>query len=251
MSRAAAHESVTAHLLRGASRAAWSSVVWPLEAWARAPDHEARLLEELAGGLGRALRGRRVGLDLGGRRLRAVLESAWLDRRDGRHAGRLQLRDVDYDGLAIERLTVVADAVALFTSPDVELVASAVELRGHAALPAVVVWLDGRLPGWSLRVVEAERIEASAHGRPGRLLVDGAVRDGVLEVELRAVLWRGLTLRCPRWLRLTRVVALAALPEGAAIAEARRVGARVEFCVTAPGWRRSLDRAWLRRAAGV
>jgi hypothetical protein len=267
-------------LLGAVSRAAWRSMPWPLDAWrpsrlasaapwavpppwleatrwwtqaqaegpALRPESDAGLLVELAGGAARAFRGRRVGFELGGLRVRAELDSLWLDRRDDRYAGRLELRSVECDGLHVEALSVVADTVALTPPPKLVLTADGVELAGRAALEPVVAWLDRRIPGWDLSVVEGGHIQAVPRGGDKRFLVDAALRDGELEVELRALRWRRVTVRCPAWLRLTRKIRLPALPEGASLAEARRHGADVEFRLSVPTLGRSLDPGRLRDA---
>jgi hypothetical protein len=171
---------MTEHLLRGA----WRSVIRSLEAWDRLWSSDALvpggvwwaaadagLLPELATGLGRALRGRRLGLDVGGRRIRAELHSVWLDRRDTHFAGRLELRCVKYEGLQIQRLLVATDTVALTSPPDMAIVASGVELRGHTTLEAFVAWLDRGHPDWDLRIVAGHLVEAVSRGGYRRFLL--------------------------------------------------------------------------------
>jgi hypothetical protein len=167
---------MTEHLLRGA----WWSVIRPLEAWGRLRPTDALvpggvwwaaadagLLPELASSLGRALRGRRLGLDVGGRRIRAELHSVWLDRRDMHFAGRLELRCVECEGLQIQRLLVAADTVALTSPPDMAIVTSGVELWGHTTLRrSSRGWTAGSPTGncASSRVVSSRRSREAATG---------------------------------------------------------------------------------------
>jgi hypothetical protein len=264
-------------------RAAWRSMMWPLDAWGLSrpspgasgaapswteswleatrwwtealaegprlwPEANARLLVELAGGLARAFRGRPVGVELFGRRIRGELDSLWLDRRDDHYAGRLELRSVDCHGLEVDALSVVADAVALTSPPRVALMASGVEVQGRSALEPLVAWLDRELPEWNLRVAEGALIRAVPRSGGKRFLVDAAICDDELEVELRALQWGRVTLRCPYWLRLTRKMRLPALPEGVSVAEARHRGSSVEFRLSMPTLSHSFDPGRLRDA---
>jgi hypothetical protein len=266
--------------LGAVSRAAWRSLTWSLGAWRQLPppaspaswaigpwieaasrwpvapaealplrpQADAALLAELAGGVARAFRGRRVGFELGGRRVRAELDGLWLDRRDDRCGGRLELRSVECADFELETLSVVADRVALAALPRVSVTASGLLIEARAPLEPVVAWLNRRLPDWDLGVADGGLIQAVPRGGGKRLLVDAAVRDGELEVELRALRWRGLTLRCPAWLRLARRMPLPALPEGVLVAEASRRGSRVELRLAVADVRRAFDPGRLREA---
>jgi hypothetical protein len=216
--------------------------------WAAA---DAGLLPALATGLGRALSGRRIRFDVNGRCIRGELHAVWLDRRDTHFAGRLELRCAEYDSLRIQHLAVAADTVALTAPPDLAIVASGVELRGHATFEAFVAWLDRGLPDWDLRIVAGRLVEAVSRGGYRRLLLDGLVRDGDLEVEIRGVGCRRVTLRCPRWLRVTRRVRLPALPDDASLAAVLRTGDRVEFRLTMPALKYAIDAGLLREALHV
>jgi hypothetical protein len=163
-------------------------------------------------------------------------------------AGRLELRCVECEGLQIQRLFVAADTVALTSPPDMAIVTSGVELWGHTTLEAFVAWLDRRLPDWELRIVAGRLVEAVSRGGYRRFLFDGLIHDGELEVEVRAVGCRRMTLRCPRWLRFTRRVLLPVLPEGASLAAVMRNGDRVEFRLTMPALKYSIDPGLLREA---
>jgi hypothetical protein len=270
-------------LLSGVSRAAWRSMTWPLEAsrllragspipsgpmawrdswldatrwWTDAltagarlgAGADARLLVELAGGVARAFRGRRVAVNVNGRRVRAELESIWLEPKGRRYAGRLELRSVECDGLEVEALSVLADEVTLVMTPDVALVMSGVELRGRSAPEPLVAWLDTKLTEWSVAVAEDHLIEAVRRRGGRRYVVHVAIRDGQAEVELRAVRLRRVTLPCPRWLRLTRKLALPPLPGGLSLTEARHLETGVEFKLSMPSLRQTFDPGRVRQA---
>jgi hypothetical protein len=245
----------------GVTRAAWRSMAWPLGAWLEVTNRwtgaladgrpplqpQANLLVEFAGGLARAFRGRRVNVELCGRRVRAEIDAIWLDRHDDRYVGRLELRSVECDGLEVEALSVVAGAVVL-TPPPTVLIASGVEVLGRSALEPLVAWLDRELPKWDLRVAQGGLVEVVPRRRDVRFHVDAVICEGELEVELRAVLWRRVALRCPRWLRLSRKIRLPALPEGMSVAEARQRGNEVEFRLSMPTVRHAVNLRQLQEA---
>lgn len=185
---------------------------------------------------------------LGSGHVRAVLESLHLDRREDRYGARLRLGDADWDGLRFERLTVVAEAVALTPPPDLTLTVSGVEMEGRTSLAPLVARLDREVPRWQLGVTEDGLIEAAPQGGGRRFLVEPVVIDGELEVELRAVRWHGVLLRLPSWLRLTRKVPLPALPEGLSVSEARRRGNSVDLRLLVPAASRRLDPGCLRES---
>jgi hypothetical protein len=226
----------------GATRWWADALVAGPQAW---PDANGKLLAEFADSAARRFRGRRIEFDIGGRRVRATLESIRLDRRDNRYGARLQLRDVDWDGLLFDRLSIVAAAVTLSPPPTVALTAFGVELEGLSSLASLVAWLDRRMPQWELGVGQRGLIEATRASSQRRLLLEPVVLDGALEVELRGVGWRSLWLRLPAWLRLTRNLALPTLPEGISVAEARRRGASVDLRLSVPAVSRRLDSGFL------
>ena len=116
-------------------------------AWSRA---DPSLLLELVGGVARMFRGRRVGGELGGSSISGVLDSITLEHRGEDWRGRLELRSVDWDGLELETLSMVAEAVMLTPPPNLMLSVFDVKLRGAAALEAVVAWVDLKVPEWTL-----------------------------------------------------------------------------------------------------
>jgi hypothetical protein len=206
------------------------------------------MLVELAEGLARAFRGRRVGVDVGGRRVQAELDSIWLERNESGYRGRLELRSVDCDGFQAEALSVLADDVTLRTQPNVALIMSGLEIRGRSALEPLLARLDRDLSEWNLCVAENDLIQAAPGRGSRRLLFRAEVRDGQLEAELRAVRFRGVTLRCPHWLRLTRKRRLPPFPEGVSVAEARQRETGVEFRLSMPSFSRAFDPGRVRQA---
>ena len=196
--------------------------------------------EALAGGAATGLEGRRVEVRCGGRPLRGVVESVRLDRREGRGGARLGLGEVEWDGLRFDAVTATAESVIVDPPPRAALTATGVVLEGRTPLGPLVAWLDRRVIGWRLAVVRGGVVEAVPHGGGVRLELEPAVRNGVLEAEVRGVAWRRVRVRVPAWLRLTRTATLPDLPEGIEVATARRRGTDVELRLTVPAIRRPL-----------
>jgi len=194
----------------------------------------------LAGAFGATgLEGRRFVVRCGGQPLEAVVDSVRVEPRAGRFGARLALRHVKWDGLRFDRVTAVAHRVAVSAPPDASLTATDVVIEGRAALEPLVLWLDRRVSGWNLTVGQ-HGLEAVRRGGRVRLEVEPAVRDDVLELEVRGIGWRGMHVRLPFWSRVTRSSRLEALPEGVSIQAAQRHGTTVELRLSVRRWRRSL-----------
>jgi hypothetical protein len=269
--------------LSGFSRLVWRSMTWPLEARRPGLAAQSRLggasslidswleatawwtealvegpirgslpntapLREIAQGVAAAFQGHRLGGEVSGRRFSADLDSLWLGRRADRCVGRLDLRSVSWDGLVAEELSVVADAAALTPPPTATLTLSGIEIQGRSALEPFVAWLDRRVTTCDLRVAEGGFIEAIPRNGSPTVVLDAVVEDGKLELELRALRWRRLILRCPRWLRLARTISIPPLPDGVRVARARRRGTDVEFRLSLPTFTYSFDHLRLREA---
>src|SRR6478752_6191912 len=68
------------------------------EAW---PEMKGKLLAQIAGGLARAFRGRRIDVQIGGRKAKGRLDWVLLDRDGERRAAHLRFSSVEYDGLEL------------------------------------------------------------------------------------------------------------------------------------------------------
>ena len=208
------------------------------DAFWRAPG--PALLARLAAEAAPAFLGREVSFDAGGRPLRARLESIGLTGR----GGRVELRGVDWDGLEVEVLSAVAAAVTVDLAPGrMALVATGIELHGHAHLVSVVAWLDRSSPEWELRAADS-LIEARRRAGSRSFLIDATIRDHELVAEVRAVRWRRMTLPVPRRLRPARRRRLPEHPSGATILEATRTGAHVEFRLAMPSHTQVINPRW-------
>lgn len=208
----------------------------------RLPRTETALLARLVGDFAHVHRGRQVGFDIGGRPVRARLEAIALEPGRDRTSGRVVLRDVAWDGLRLDPVTVLADRVALRGPPALSFVATDLEVHATCAVEELVGRLASLHPDRHLAVTDGALVEWSRPGRRTRYVVDAWAHDGELRVELRAVRWCRWSLRVPGWLRLTRRVPAPALPGGARLAEARRDGHRVQVRVLVASVEQAIDR---------
>ncbi|HEY3020547.1 MAG TPA: hypothetical protein VGJ32_10160 [Solirubrobacteraceae bacterium] len=224
-------------------RASWLDLLVGAQRWWAEPalgsalglaDVQIRILAELADGLVRNVKGQRVELDLEGRRVVAVVDAIRLRRSGDRYEGRLALRDVDWDGLPIEAMSVVARAVRIEPLPVPRLAASDIAIAGRSPLAAFVAWLDRRSPHWKLSVDDAGHVVGRR--RHGGVAVFGelVVADHRLQVEIRGVRWRDRRVRLPRRLHIRRTIELPALPHGMSVVEARRRAPVVDFRLAVP-----------------
>jgi hypothetical protein len=222
---------------------------WPLDprAWMPAWPQEV-LLAELVAGIARRYQGERVELVVRGRPLRAVLERLGLQRRGRDQSAQLELRDVDLDGCGLEAVSAVARSVRLESPPMWRFVASDIEITGRSALAPLVSWLDRYSAEWSLDVDAAGRVLARHVKRPVVAVIEPAVADDVLTVELRGLAWRGLRLALPGRPRFERRHRLPPLVRGLSVVAAHRDGDAVAFRLALDSLSERLDLRALHRA---
>jgi hypothetical protein len=215
----------------------WAGVV--IEGAGSWREENARVLSETAQGLARKLEGREVNTECAGRPLVAIVDAIQF-YRDDEDAARLKLRDIDWDGLRVERLSIFADEMTISPPPSLELSLRGVALEGRVRLRELVAWLDRELPRWQLAVTADNLIEAVPNSTRASIAVAPRVLGGEVEVELRELRWRALHLRLPAWLRLVRTLKLSPLPEGVAVREANLRQDVVEFVIALPDATRPL-----------
>ena len=224
---------------------------WVDPAGAGAQDMTAvndRVLSELVDGIVGRFEGERVGFTLRGRPVGAVLDWIRVRRAEGRYEARLELTGVQLDDWGLISLSVVLDSIRIDVAPSAQLTVSGIELAGRASVRSCLPLLDRLVPGWRLDSDQDGRVTASrGPGRPV-LIIEPAIRDGRLEVELRAIRWRARRLELPRWLRITRGFALPALAGRVVVLDGRRQGGDLEFRATISSWTERLDLARLREA---
>ena len=187
-----------------------------------------QLLAQLIDGIATRFSGQRLVLSVGGRRVPVLLDSLRLFRRDESFEVRLDLREVELQGVRFDEISAVARSVSISPGTQPTIVAKSIETEGVASLADLVAWLDARTDAWSLSLDRRGDVVARHVERAVSFIVDPTVRDGVAYLELREVKGAGLRLPVPRWLRLERRVELT-IDGGWRLLEARRTGPTVHF----------------------
>jgi hypothetical protein len=195
---------------------------------------------ESADAIAQAFRGRAITFDVGGRRLTAVLSRIEL-RPGGDRGARLELTDVNVDGVRVPSILVNASEVTFEPPPDLGLLLAGVEVSGEIPVSELVAWADRQTPDWDLKLVDGGRISAQARADGRQVIAVPTVIAGRLELEIRHVAWRGIGLDLPRWLKMTHRVPLPSLPDGVSILHAAREGDAVDFRLAVNDVRRKLD----------
>jgi hypothetical protein len=149
------------------------------------------------------------------------------------HQVRIDLRDVDYDGLRLETVAIAADELRIRPLPTARVIASRIRVEGRTSLAHLLPWLDRHVGDWSLAVGSDRRVEAQRRRRPViRLSVEPAIDDHRVRLELCAVRWGRVRFSLPRPLRPRRTLRLPALPCDARVVAARRHGDVVDLRLT-------------------
>jgi len=207
----------------------------PLQAWWDLVHLQQRASADVLAIVATRLQGRRLTLPIGGRRLDLVVRGISVRAAAGPDQVRIDLDDLDYDGLRLDAVELAAEELRLRPVPTATLIASRMRVAGRTSLAHLVGWLDRHVPDWSLAVGSDRRVEATRLRRPAlRLSVEPAIDDHRVRVEVRAVRWRRVRVAVPRALRLRRTLRLPVLPFDALVVTARSDGAVVDLRLTIP-----------------
>jgi hypothetical protein len=211
-------------------------VIGPLEpfgAWWELVELQERTTADALAVMAARLQGRRVRLPIGGRRLDSAVRGISVRSSAEPHQVRVELREVDYDGLRLERVAIAVEELRLRPLPMARLIASRIRVDGRTSLGQLVPWLDRHVADWSLAVGSDRRVEARRRRRPAvRLSVEPAIDDHRVRLELCAVRWGRVGFALPRPLRPRRTLRLPALPCDARVVAARRQGDVVDLHLT-------------------
>jgi hypothetical protein len=205
-----------------------------------------RLLADLVDGILGRFGGQRLELVLRGHPVRGLLESLRVAHGDRELGVVADLADVEWSGPTLNQLQARARGVRLAPGLPGEVGVSAVDVQGRTDLDRIVRWVEGRTGPWSVELDADGRLHAERDGRPFRLTADPSYADGALELELRAVRWRTVEVRVPRWLRLRQAQPLPDLPDGIEVIDAHRVGDEVRFSLAVAAMTAPLDLGRLR-----
>lgn len=206
-----------------------------------------QLLAQLVDGIATRFAGQRIVVSIDGRAVPARLDSLRLLRRDDRFEVRVDVREVEVQGVRVDELSAVARSVSIDPGVSTTIVARRVETTGRASLEDLVRWIDGRTDDWRLRLDPHGRVIATHVRRSVDIVVEPVVRDGVAFLEMREVGRGRWHVPVPAWLRLERTIDLQ-LHEGWTLVEARRSGDLVHFRLSCDELTHGFNPATLRDA---
>jgi hypothetical protein len=219
----------------GAGERSWLDTWMDMTTWWIAPVTAAagamrpeQLLAQLIDGIATRFAGQRIVVSIDGRAVPALLDSLRLLRRDDRFEVRVDVREVEVQGVRVDELSAVARSVSIDPGLETTIVARRIETSGTASLEDLVAWMDARTDEWTLRLDVHGRVRATHVARSVDVVVEPSVRDGVAYLEIREVGRKRWHVPVPAWLRLERTIDLT-LADGWTLVEARRAGDRVHF----------------------
>jgi len=206
-----------------------------------------QLLAQLIDGIATRFAGQRIVLSIDGRSVPARLDSLRMLRRDDRFEVRVDVREVEVQGVHVEELSAVARSVSIDPGVSTTIVARRIETTGTASLADLVTWIDARTDEWTLSLDVHGRVRATHVERAIDIVVEPTVRDGVAYLEIREVGRKRWHVPVPTWLRLERTIDLE-LADGWTLVEARRAGDRVHFRLSCDELTHGVNPASLRDA---
>lgn len=204
------------------------------------------LMTALTDGIASRFGGKQIDVTLYGTQIQGVLEGLRLRRRGSVFETEIELTDVDWNGHTFERLSAVANGVRLVPGVPTRLESQQIDVEGRVDVASVVDWLNERGLDWVLRAEESGLIHAHHPGRRLTAIVDAAITDDMVRINVIRARWMGLPV--PQGLLTSRTFQLSPLPNDARIVRAVREGTSVRFSLDVPAVSGSLDLAQIRTA---
>ncbi|MEU0871586.1 hypothetical protein [Nocardia brasiliensis] len=204
------------------------------------------LMTMLSEGILSRFGGQEVNATLLGHDLHATLQVLKVRRRGAHFQTKTVLSRLRWDDHPIEAVTVIAHEVRLIPGVPTKVRAGRMDLEGTVTTAALVGWLNTQPLDWVLDVEDSGLVRAKHRTRRLTAVVDGAVLDNRVTIDLHRVSWFGL--RMPRRMIGTPALLLEQLPNQARIAHATREGDLVRFRVELPEITGSFDLAQMRSA---
>ncbi|WP_068276087.1 hypothetical protein [Aldersonia kunmingensis] len=229
-----------------AKTAAWADPVATLGAGTATALLPDVLVSALSEGILSRFGGQRIDLVLRGRPMSAHLVSLEVRRTGASFRARAELTDVDWDGYGFDSLSITANGVRLIPSLATRFQAEQIDIQGELPLSELIEWLNGHGLQWALGIDDSGLIRAKHSRRKLVALVDAAVVNDLLRIEVKRAHWMGMVI--PNSLLTTRSMPLPALPNDGRIVRATRHGDTVRFAIDIASMSGSVDLAQVRTA---
>jgi hypothetical protein len=229
-----------------AKTAEWADPVATLGAGAATALLPDVLVSVLSEGVARRFGGQRIDVMLRGQPVSGQLDSLRVKRTGASFRAHTDLTDVDWNGYGFNSLTVTAHGVRLIPSLATRFETEQVDLEGELPLTELIAWLNGHGLQWTLGVDDSGLIRAVHTRRRLVALVDAAVLDDLLRIEVKRATWMGIAI--PSALLTARTMRLPALPNDGRIVHASRVGDTVRFAIDLASMSGTVDLAQVRNA---
>ncbi|MFI1464367.1 hypothetical protein [Nocardia carnea] len=190
--------------------------------------------------------GREISATLLDHHLTGTLDVLKVRRRGAHFQTKAVLRDLDWDGLTLDEVTVIAHEVRLVPGVPTRIRAARIDIDGTVTLPALLGRFADRAPEWELTPAEQGPVRAVHRRRRISAELDASITDDILELDIHRATWFGMPV--PRRWRTTEPIRIPELPSGARIRRAVRDGELVRFRVDVAPVSGSFDLAQIRSA---
>ncbi|WP_280400508.1 hypothetical protein [Nocardia carnea] len=204
------------------------------------------LLTVLSEGILSRFGGHRISVTLLDHQLTGTLDLLKVRRRGAHFQTKAVLRDLDWDGLAVAEVTVIAHEVRLVPGVPTRVRAQRIDIDGTVTVRALLGRLADRQRDWDLSITDSGLVRAVHRRRRVSAELDAAITDDVLTLDVRRATWFGMPV--PRRWRTTSPITIPDLPRGARVRRAVRDGERVRFRIEVSPVSGSFDLAQIRSA---
>lgn len=204
------------------------------------------LMTMLSEGILSRFGGQEITATLLGHDLDATLQVFKVRRRGAHFQTKTVLSRLSWDKHPIEAVTVVAHGVRLMPGVPTRIRTAQLDFDGTVTTAALLGWLNTHELDWELDLHPSGLIRARHRRRKVVVLVDAAIRDNLLTIDVHRASWFGV--RLPRRMITAPAVPLADLPYDARIVSVSREGDLVRVHAQVPEITGSFDLAQIRSA---
>ncbi|MBF6350128.1 hypothetical protein IU448_14050 [Nocardia flavorosea] len=190
--------------------------------------------------------GREISATVLDHHLTGTLDVLKVRRRGAHFQTKAVLRDLLWDGLVLDEVTVIAHEVRLVPGVPTRMRSARVDIDGTVTSAALLDRFAGHARDWELSVTGQGIVRAVHRRRRISAELDASITDDVLELDVHRATWFGMPVP-PRW-RTTEPIRIPELPSGARVRRAVRDGELVRFRIEVAPVSGSFDLAQIRSA---